>query len=97
MKEQLDQPILLKGDEWTSGDNLWIIDVVGAERFLAPLLTGLRKSEFKDRTVYYRIRTKEGVKIQTLQDAEAATTTTGKSPPTPTAGAPLNGSPAPQD
>ncbi len=72
LKEQLDRPIMLNGDEWTSGDNLWIVDVVGPERFLAPLLTSLRKSDFKDRVVHYRNNTDDGVKIQTLQNGEIA-------------------------
>ncbi len=95
MKQQLDRPIMLKGDEWTSGDNLWIIDVVGAERFLAPLLTRLRKSEFKDRVAHYRTRTEDGVKIQTLQDGEAASTKDRETPPTTVADPSSNGPTAP--
>lgn len=70
LQQNLDRPITLKGDEWTSGDNVWIVDVAGAERFIAPLLTGLRKSEFKNQNVYYRKRTEDGAKLETLDCSE---------------------------
>ncbi len=64
----LDAPFLLSADEWTSGDNYWIIDAIGHERYLAPLLTDLRKTDFDGRNVKYRVRTPDGPAVRSLEE-----------------------------
>ena len=68
MMQQLDSPFELKLEEWQSGDNYWIIDAVGPERFLAPLLSDLRSKDFKDKTVYFRSKSPQGPVARTLDD-----------------------------
>ncbi|MGI9422873.1 MAG: toxin-activating lysine-acyltransferase [Hyphomicrobiaceae bacterium] len=72
LTEKVAETIDLAPKDWKSGDNYWIIDVVGPQRFLAPLLTGLRKGEFKDKTVYFRVRSENGPEVRTLGQAENA-------------------------
>lgn len=63
----LDKPLELAADEWQGGDHYWIIDAIGDQRFLTPLLTELRKSEFKGKTVHYRVRINGEAKIKTFR------------------------------
>lgn len=41
----LDQPVRLKPDEWTSGDIYWLMEAVGDSRVIGPMLKGLGTSE----------------------------------------------------
>lgn len=61
----------LKNEEWKSGDNYWIIDAVGAQRFLTPLLTGLREKEFAGKTVHYRANVKDGIEVRSFKEDDA--------------------------
>lgn len=65
----LDVPFMLSADEWTSGTNYWIIDAIGHEKFLAPLLTDLRKTVFKAQKVKYRARTADGPHVRVLDES----------------------------
>ena len=69
MVAQLDSPFELTKDEWQSGDNYWIIDAVGSERFLAPILSELRATEFAGKTVRFRAKSPDGPTIRTLAEA----------------------------
>lgn len=66
MMKILDAPFELAAAEWKSGDNFWIVDAVGVSRFLTPLITELRKTEFKDQKVHYRARSDEGPIVKLL-------------------------------
>ena len=55
--------IKMTAEDWTSGDNLWLIEAVGEQRFIAPLLKDLRQKEFKDKQVKFRRKTEKGVQI----------------------------------
>ncbi len=72
MLKQIDRPFDLDDKEWKSGSNYWIIDVIGPDRFVAPLLSDLRSSEFKDKTVYYRSKTENGPEVRTINENGAA-------------------------
>jgi len=73
LKNNLDAPIELARDEWSSGENYWIVDAIGQQRFLIPLLTDLRNSDLKDKQVSYRAEGKEGVELRVMEHlAEAA-------------------------
>ena len=66
----LDAPFMLSAGEWTSGNNYWIIDAIGHEKFLAPLLTDLRKTVFKGQKVKYRARTSDGPQVRVLDESQ---------------------------
>lgn len=59
--------IVLKGEEWVSGDNIWIMEIVGDQRFIGPLLLDLQKKEFKGRTVKYRQQDEDKIVVSTLR------------------------------
>lgn len=67
MVQALDAPFELAREEWTSGDNYWIIDAVGQQRFLAPLLADLRKTDFQDHKVHYRVATPDGPQLKAFE------------------------------
>ncbi len=69
----LEKPILLTPAEWTSGDHYWIIDAVGDQRFLAPLLSDLRKTDFKNQKVFYRMATAKGPELKSFEEKETTT------------------------
>jgi cytolysin-activating lysine-acyltransferase len=54
LAKDLDKPLLLKPNEWTSGDILWLIAVAGDPRAMPRFLVSLRDREFKDKTVKLR-------------------------------------------
>lgn len=68
---ELDKPMLLEPEEWSAGENYWIVDAVGQERFLAPAIRKLREGEFKGKEVHYRVREGEGeaeqLKVKVLE------------------------------
>ena len=81
LRANLDRSFALSAEEWTSGPHLWIIDAVGPERFLAPILTDLRKRVFEGRTVNVRIRDGEGgASVRTLADLIGAKRSAPKMP-----------------
>ena len=55
-----DEDIQLTTEDWVSGDNIWIIELVGEKRFLTSLFKDLRQKEFKDKKVKYRRKTEKG-------------------------------------
>jgi hemolysin-activating ACP:hemolysin acyltransferase len=67
LSAMLDKPLELAPDEWQSGEHYWIIDAIGDQRFLTPLLTELRKNEFKGRTVHYRAHTNGEPELRTFR------------------------------
>ena len=54
LSKDLDKPLLLKPNEWTSGDILWLIAVAGDPRAMPRFLVSLRDREFKGKTVKLR-------------------------------------------
>ena len=58
-----DEDIQLTAEDWVSGDNIWIVEVVGEQRFISSLLKDLRQKEFKEKKVKYRRKTEKGVQI----------------------------------
>ena len=69
--------VRLQPDEWTSGDTLWLIDMVGDPRGIASALGTLQAGPFKDKTVNVKVRDADGsVRVETLaalvKAAEAA-------------------------
>lgn len=63
----LNEPIELSRVEWDCGENYWIVDAIGQQRFLVPLLTNLRAGEFLDKTVYYKAMGDDGIELRTIE------------------------------
>ena len=59
---------------WKHGDHshVWIVDAIGQERFLAPAIRKLREGEFKGKTVYFRVREGDELKVKTLEPVAPA-------------------------
>lgn len=65
----LEKPIILRPEEWTSGDIHWLIALPGETRFLQTFLGELQKTLFKDKTIKLRGADKEGKPVvTTLKD-----------------------------
>ena len=52
----LDKPLLLRPNEWSSGDIPWLVAVAGDPRAIPGFLKALQESEFKGRDVKVRAR-----------------------------------------
>ena len=60
LHENLDQPIRLKPVEWTSGDNIWLIEAAGESRVIEALIKRMRETIWAGRPVRLRARDKDG-------------------------------------
>lgn len=60
LHENLDQPIRLKPAEWTSGDNVWLIEAAGEARVIEALIKRMRETIWAGRSVRLRARDKDG-------------------------------------
>lgn len=63
LSENLDQPIKLRPDEWKSGDNHWIIDVIGDEKIIQALHDKLKNEVFVGKTCKLRSVDDQGKRI----------------------------------
>jgi hemolysin-activating ACP:hemolysin acyltransferase len=69
----LNTPIKLAPHEWTSGDILWVVDAVGDQRVIGPMLQGLVQSAWQGKSVKIRARDKDGqVRVGTIAFKPAA-------------------------
>jgi len=67
LSESLEKPIKLQANDWSSGDNLWLLALAGDQRAFPKFLAELGKKDFRDRQVKMRKRTPEGkVVIHTI-------------------------------
>jgi len=81
--------IRVRPDEWTSGQQLWIVDVAGEPRMVQGVLKHLMEQVFKDRSVKLVVRDASGAtKVETLQGLAraAAIAAVGMESASPTAG-----------
>jgi hemolysin-activating ACP:hemolysin acyltransferase len=60
LSSNLTLPLHLKPEEWTSGDILWIVEAVGAQQAMGPLLKALSEKEWKGKPVKMRARDEQG-------------------------------------
>ena len=73
LSEKLDEAPMLRAAEWTSGDILWMIALVGEPDALAKLLPQVQKTVFKGRPVKLRVQQADGTTIvKTLGAPQAA-------------------------
>jgi cytolysin-activating lysine-acyltransferase len=56
----LDKPVWLRPQEWTSGDILWLMAAAGNPRAVPPFLKQLAEKEFKGQQVKMRLRGPDG-------------------------------------
>lgn len=54
------KPIELKADEWRSGDNFWLVELVGPMRFVRQMVKGLDERVFKGQPVKFSSLDKDG-------------------------------------
>jgi hemolysin-activating ACP:hemolysin acyltransferase len=73
LSAQLDQPLRLQPQEWTSGDILWIVVGVGDPKVVEGLMRKLSEGPFKGRTIKMRGRGADGkMKIVSVGQKKAA-------------------------
>ncbi len=63
LSENLDKPPVLRANEWTSGDNIWLITLAGEKQVLAGLLADLQKTAFKGKPAKIRAQKKDGTMV----------------------------------
>jgi cytolysin-activating lysine-acyltransferase len=56
LSDNLDKPVHLAPNEWSSGDNIWMMAVAGDRRALPKFMDQLAKTEFKGQRVKMRVR-----------------------------------------
>lgn len=72
LSENLDKPVWLRPQEWTSGDVLWLMAAAGNPRAIPEFLKQLAEKDFKGKTVKMRLRGADGKAIvQVLGQAGA--------------------------
>ncbi len=74
LSEKLDEAPMLRAAEWTSGDILWMIALVGEPDALAKLLPQVQKTVFKGRPVKLRVQQADGTTIVKTLGATVAGT-----------------------
>ncbi len=67
----LDRPMRLKPEEWTSGDIVWIVEAIGDQRALGPMLKALSERELKGKAVKLRTRDEAGKVVVRVIEASA--------------------------
>ena len=60
LADAIERPIRLRPDEWTSGENFWIVDVAGHPPALSAALAQLRQGPLKGRSVKLRLAILDG-------------------------------------
>jgi hypothetical protein len=60
LASQPDQPIRIKANEWTSGENIWVVDALGEARVVEALLKRMTESIWAGKTVKMRAKGKDG-------------------------------------
>ena len=69
LSKQLDKPMVLRPNEWVSGDSLWMVATAGDPRVVPGFLKQLNESIFAGKTVKLRSRSKNAAaKITTLEE-----------------------------
>jgi|SoiMethySBSTD1v2_1073268.scaffolds.fasta_scaffold259772_2 cytolysin-activating lysine-acyltransferase len=63
LASNLNQPMRLKPEEWASGDIHWLVEAVGDNRVIGPMLKGLAEREWKGKQVKVRARNEKGERV----------------------------------
>ena len=68
----LDQPLRLAPAEWTSGDNVWLVEACGEPRALQAMIRKTAEEKWKGRTVKFRSKGSDGKTVVRVLGAAAA-------------------------
>lgn len=67
LADNIDRPVRLRPDEWTSGDTLWLIDAVGAPEAVKAMVERMGEAVFEGKPFKLRAREKDGkMRVQTI-------------------------------
>lgn len=75
LSQNLDKPVQLTADEWTSGDIPWIIAAAGEQKLIAPMIKGLVKGALGGTPIKSRTTGRDGkpgIVAFTADEASAA-------------------------
>ncbi|MDX2265716.1 MAG: toxin-activating lysine-acyltransferase [Hyphomicrobiales bacterium] len=64
--------VALNPADWTSGEHLWVIDVVAAPAVAQAMIEELKRSVFAGRRAKIRVRREGGIAVETIEGALAA-------------------------
>ncbi len=79
LSKELDRPVRLHPSEWKSGDNLWLIDVVGPPQIIQGMMAQLGSSVFEGKSFNVRHRDKDGKRsIRTIDPQKAVEENAGE-------------------
>lgn len=82
--ENLDQPLTLKAEEWTSGQIPWLVAAVGDQRMIQHLVATVQQKSLKGRTLKARVTGDDGkptVRTFSTAPSSPAGATAAKAPP----------------
>lgn len=83
LSENLDQPLTLNANEWTSGQIPWLVAAVGDQRMIQHLVATVQQKSLKGRTLKARVTGEDGKHavrtFSTAPDAPAASANAAKS------------------
>lgn len=67
LSTNLDKPLRLRPDEWTSGDRLWLIDAIGAPEAVKAMASRMSEAVFEGKPFKLRARGQDGtISVQTV-------------------------------
>lgn len=70
MVETLDRPIELKADEWNSGNNVWLLDMVAPTKIGPSIIKEIQSKVGSDKPIKMRVAGADGIpQIRTIQAA----------------------------
>ncbi|MEA2780689.1 MAG: cytolysin-activating lysine-acyltransferase [Rhodospirillaceae bacterium] len=72
LSENVDKKLLLRPDEWTTGDILWLIAAAGDQRGVRKIIKELRETEFQGRPVKLRTHEPDGKAVIKTLAAQSA-------------------------
>ncbi len=72
LASDLDKPLQLSHADWTSGDHLWIIDVIGTAATAAAMLDELKRTTFAGREVKLRAIKDGNIVVERMSGALAS-------------------------
>lgn len=68
LTENIDKPLRLRPDEWTSGETLWLIDAVGAPEAVKAMVERMSDAVFEGKPFKLRARDEDGkTRVRTMQ------------------------------
>ncbi len=88
LSENLDQPLVLNAEDWTSGQIPWLVAAIGDQRMIQHLVATVQQKSLKGRTLKARVTGEDGkpaVRTFSTAPTEAATGSPAPKGPAPKA------------